>query len=327
MTNLTKILTKKALGAILLGASLVTLTAHNSMAAETSIVEVKANITLHKTVNVDGLDIFYREAGPKDAPILLLLHGFPTSSRMYSELMDKLSDDYRLIAPDYPGFGNSSMPSIDEFDYIFDNLATVIDGFVDVIGLDAYTLYVMDYGAPIGFRLATMHPEKVEGLIIQNGNAYDEGLEDFWTPFKAYWKNKSEENSKPLKAFLNIDVTKWQYTHGTRNPEIIDPDNWVVDQYFMDRVGNKDIQLKLFYDYGSNPPLYPQWQEYFRTHQPATLIVWGKNDYIFPASGAHPYQRDLKNVDFNLLDTGHFALSEDGDMIEGKIRNFMKKIK
>ena len=327
MLKIPQLLTKKTLGAVLMSASLLTTSTQFSMASDGIVQEVEANITLHKTVNVNGLDIFYREAGPKDAPALLLLHGFPTSSRMFSELIEELSGEYRLIAPDYPGFGNSSMPSTDEFDYTFDNLANTIEGFVNEINLNSYTLYVMDYGAPVGFRLATKSPEKVEGLIIQNGNAYADGLEDFWIPFKAYWQNRTEANAEPLKAFLNIDATKWQYTHGTRNPEAIDPDNWVVDQYFQDRPGNKEIQLKLFYDYGSNPPLYPIWQEYFRTYQPTTLIVWGKNDFIFPASGAHPYQQDLKNVDFNLLDTGHFALAEDGDLIASKIKSFMSELK
>lgn len=298
-----------------------------SLAQEILSTVTSPQTTLHKTVNVDGLDIFYREAGPKDAPTLLLLHGFPTSSRMFSKLIEDLSGEYHLIAPDYPGFGNSSMPSPEDFDYTFDNLAKIVEGFVEEIELKSYVLYVMDYGAPVGFRVATAHPEKVNGLIIQNGNAYDEGLEDFWAPFKAYWADQSDENAVPLKAFLNLDATKWQYTHGTRNPESIDPDNWVVDQYFQDRPGNKDIQLELFFDYGSNPALYPEWQEYFRTYQPSALIVWGENDYIFPASGAHPYQRDLKDVDFNLLDTGHFALAEDGELIASKIKGFMKKLK
>lgn len=324
MLGNTNIFKNKFIAAALLTSALMVQTTNTSFAADTSSQQLPEQTTLHKTVKIDGLDIFYREAGPKDAPVLLLLHGFPTSSRMFSDLIEELSGEYRLIAPDYPGFGNSSMPSVDEFNYTFDNLANIVDGFADQINLTSYTLYVMDYGAPVGFRLATMHPEKVDGLIIQNGNAYDEGLEDFWTPFKAYWQNRTDENAAPLNAFLNIDTTKWQYTHGTRNPEVIDPDNWVVDQYFQDREGNKEIQLELFYDYGSNPPLYPQWQEYFRTHQPATLVVWGKNDYIFPASGAHPYLRDLNNVDFNLLDTGHFALSEDGQLIADKIKNFME---
>ena len=280
---------------------------------------------LHKTVVVDGLDIFYREVGPKDAPVILLLHGFPTSSQMFVQLMKDLGDRYRLIAPDYPGFGNSSMPAVDAFDYTFDNLANVVGGFVDALELKSYTLYVMDYGAPVGYRLATKSPEKINGLIVQNGNAYVEGLLEFWDPIRAYWADRTAENAKPLAGFLTLGVTKWQYTHGTRNPEVIDPDNWVVDQYFLDRPGNKEIQLQLFYDYGSNPPLYPAWQEYFRTYQPPTLIVWGKNDYIFPAEGAHPYKRDLKNIEFHLLDTGHFALEEDGQVIATEIAEFMAR--
>ena len=215
------------------------------------------------------------------------------------------------------------MPSVGEFDYTFDNLASVIDGFTRKLGLDRYSLYVMDYGAPVGYRLAAAHPERVQALIVQNGNAYEEGLAKFWDPFRAYWKDRTEEKAKPLKGFLNLGATKWQYTHGTRNPEAISPDAWTTDQYFQDRPGNKDIQLQLFYDYGSNPPLYPTWQAYFRTHQPPTLVVWGKNDVIFPADGAHPYKRDLKNIEFHLLDTGHFALEEDGDEIARLIRHFL----
>ncbi len=313
MTRKLKTLLNGAARMALAPAVALAITASSAQAAE----------TLHKTVQVAGLDIFYREAGPKDAPVILLLHGFPTSSQMFSELIEKLGDEYHLIAPDYPGFGNSSMPNVDEFDYTFDNLADVVDGFITAKGLESYTLYVMDYGAPVGYRIATKHPEKVTGLIVQNGNAYVEGLRDFWDPIRAYWADRSDENAEPLKGFLNLDVTKWQYTHVTRNPEVIDPDNWVVDQYFMDRPGNKDIQLQLFYSYGSNPPLYPEWQEYFRTYQPPTLVVWGKNDYIFPAEGAYPYQRDLNNIEFHLLDTGHFALEEDGDVIAAEIRDFM----
>lgn len=286
--------------------------------------EFSATQTLHKTVKVQGLDIFYREAGPKDAPTLLLLHGFPTSSQMFRNLIPALSDKYHVIAPDYPGFGNSSMPTADKFDYTFDNLAQVVDGFTQKLGLKRYSLYVMDYGAPVGFRLATAHPERVQSLIVQNGNAYEEGLKGFWDPFRAYWKDRTEANAKPLKGFLNLAATKWQYTHGTRNPEGISPDTWTTDQYFQDRAGNKAIQLQLFYDYGSNPTEYPKWQAYFRAHQPPTLVVWGKNDVIFPADGAHPYKRDLKNVDFHLLDTGHFALEEDGGVIARHIRRFLQ---
>jgi len=279
--------------------------------------------TLHKSVKVQGLDIFYREAGRKDVPTILLLHGFPTSSQMFRNLIPALADRFHLIAPDYPGFGNSSMPPVTEFDYTFDNLANVVDAFTQMLGLDRYSLYVMDYGAPMGFRLAARHPERVQSLIVQNGNAYEEGLKEFWKPFRAYWKERTAANAKPLKGFLTLQATKWQYTHGTRNPEALSPDSWTVDQYFQDRPGNKAIQLQLFYDYGSNPPLYPEWQAYFRRHQPPTLVVWGKNDHIFPASGAHPYKRDLKNIEVHLLDTGHFALEEDGGVIADHIRRFL----
>lgn len=280
--------------------------------------------TVHKTVAVDGLDIFYREARSENAPTILLLHGFPTSSHMFRNLIPALSDQFHLVAPDYPGFGNSSMPKVDEFDYTFDRMADVVDLLIEKLGLNKYSLYLMDYGAPIGYRLAVKHPERVESLIVQNGNAYDEGLRDFWKPIKAYWKDKTPENAKVLRDnLLTIDATKWQYTNGVRNPEAVAPDNWFHDQYLLDRPGNKDIQLAMFYDYASNPPLYPSWQAYFRKHQPPTLIVWGKGDYIFPAEGAEPYKRDLKNLEFHLLDTGHFALEEDGDIISNRIREFL----
>jgi pimeloyl-ACP methyl ester carboxylesterase len=281
--------------------------------------------TLHKTVEIDGLEIFYREAGPKDAPTILLLHGFPTSSHMFRNLISELSQDFHLVAPDYPGFGFSSMPTVDEFEYSFDNLANVIDKFTKKIGLKKYSLYLQDYGAPVGFRLFVKNPNKVQALIIQNGNAYDEGLRDFWIPLKAYWKDKSDENAEPLKGFLTLETTKWQYTHGVRNTETISPDNWGHVQPLLDRPGNQAIQLELFYSYGTNPPLYPKWQAYMRKYQPPTLIVWGKNDYIFPAEGAYPYKRDLKNIDFNILDTGHFALEEDLEAITKHIRDFFSK--
>ena len=283
-------------------------------------------MTRYKTVTIDGLDIFYREAGALSDPTILLLHGFPTSSHMFRNLISTLSDRFHLVAPDYPGFGNSSMPSVEEYDYTFDGFAEVIDSFTEKLGLRKYSLYVMDYGAPVGYRLAVRHPERVESLIIQNGNAYNEGLREFWDPIEAYWKERSKENGDVLKnSLLTIEATKWQYTNGVRDPETIAPENWFHDQYLMDRPGNKDIQLQLFYDYGSNPPLYPEWQAYFREYQPPTLIVWGKNDYIFPEEGAHPYKRDLMNLEFHILDTGHFALEEDGDKIAHLITCFMAK--
>jgi pimeloyl-ACP methyl ester carboxylesterase len=279
----------------------------------------------YRTVNIDGLDIFYREAGSKDAPIVLLLHGFPTSSHMFRHLIPALADEFRLVAPDYPGYGNSSMPTIDKFEYTFDHLADVIESFTDKLGLKKYTLYVQDYGAPVGYRLAAKHPGRVQALVVQNGNAYDEGIDnDFWKPIKAYWKEKTAEREKPLRGFLTREATIWQYTHGVRDTEVISPDTWNVDQPLLDRPGNAEIQLALFHSYGSNPSRYPTWQAYFRTHQPPTLVVWGKNDPIFPAAGAEPYKKDLTNLEFHLLDTGHFALEEDGDTIADLMRNFLR---
>jgi pimeloyl-ACP methyl ester carboxylesterase len=282
--------------------------------------------TYHRTIEIDGLEIFYREAGDPTTPTVLLLHGFPTSSHMFRNLIPRLSDRFHLVAPDYPGFGASSMPSPEEFEYTFDNLTEVVEKFVAKLGIERYSLYLMDYGAPVGYRLAAKHPERVQSLVIQNGNAYDEGLREFWRPIKAYWKEKTPENAKLLRdSLLTVEATKWQYTHGVRNPEAVAPDNWFHDQFLLERPGNKDIQIRLFYDYGSNPALYPQWQAYFRKHQPPTLIAWGKNDYIFPAEGAEPYKRDLNDVEFHLIDTGHFALEEDGEVIANLMRGFLQK--
>ena len=281
---------------------------------------------VYRTVKVDGLDIFYRAAGPKDAPVILLLHGFPTSSHMFRNLIPALADEFHLVAPDYPGYGNSSMPTVDQFDYTFDHLAEVIEKFTEKLGLQKYTLYVMDYGAPVGYRLAVKHPDRVQAIVVQNGNAYDEGLDnDFWKPLKAYWQDKSIERERPLRGFFSREATIWQYTNGVRDKEAISPDTWNMDQALLDRPGNAEIQLSLFYSYGSNPPLYPKWQAYFRQHQPPMLIVWGKNDQIFPPAGAEPYKRDLNNLEFHLLDTGHFALEEDGEQIAGLMRVFLRK--
>ena len=282
---------------------------------------------LNKTVEVDGVEIFYREAGNKDAPTILLLHGYPTSSHMFRNLMVDLADDYHLLAPDYPGFGNSEQPPMSEFEYSFDNMAVIVEGFLEKMKVEKYSIYLMDYGAPIGFRIAAKYPERVESLIVQNGNAYDEGLKDFWVPIKKYWNDYTEENGKPLEGFHAPDGLKWQYTHGVRNVETISPDNWNIDLRHLTRPENNEIQLAMFYSYRTNVPLYPSWQQYFRDHQPPMLIVWGKNDYIFPSDGAHPYKKDLINVDFNLLDTGHFALEEDGEAIAVHIDDFLKKNK
>lgn len=316
------------------------------VAADDASSDVDRPTVYHRTTQIDGLDIFYREAGPKDAPTVLLLHGFPTSSHMFRNLIPELADRYHVVAPDYPGYGNSSMPKVDEFDYSFDNLSQIIDKFTVKLGLDNFSLYLMDYGAPIGFRIAAKHPERVDSLIIQNGNAYDEGLDNnFWAPIKEYWKDRGAvnkgldndwwknvtggsqtmSNEDALRFLVTLGATKWQYTNGVRDVEKISPDNWHVTQRLLDRPGNDDIQMQLFFSYGSNPPLYASWQEYFRQHQPKTLIVWGDKDEIFPAAGAHPYKRDLKNVEFHLLDTGHFALEEDGPVIANYIRNFLAK--
>lgn len=295
-------------------------------ASTANAAEPKPTQVLYRTAKIEGLDIFYREAGPKGAPTILLLHGFPTSSHMFRNLIPALADKYHVVAPDYPGYGHSSAPPVAEFDYSFDKLADVVDKLTEGIGLNKYSIYLMDYGAPIGYRLAAKHPERVQSLIIQNGNAYEEGLDnDFWKPVKVYWKDRSKENGDKLRSLLTIDATKWQYTNGVRNLEAISPDTWDHVQPLLDRPGNQEVQLAMFYSYGSNPPLYPKWQEYFRKYQPPALIIWGKNDAIFPEAGAHPYKRDLKNVEFHLFDTGHFALEEDGAEMAKLIRDFLGK--
>jgi pimeloyl-ACP methyl ester carboxylesterase len=284
-------------------------------------------VVRYRTAEVNGLDIFYREAGRSDAPAILLLHGFPTSSHMFRNLIPTLAKEYHVVAPDYPGFGQSAMPPRDGFAYTFDALSDVIEKFTDRIGLTRFAMYMQDYGAPVGYRLAERHPDRVTALVVQNGNAYDEGIaNDFWIPIKAYWKDPTnKEKRDALRGFLQLEATKWQYTHGGKNVESISPDGWTHDQYLLDRKGNDEIQLDLFLSYGSNPPLYPRWQEYFRTHQPAMLIVWGKNDQIFPAAGAEPYKRDLETLEYHLLDTGHFALEEEGDTIARLMRDFLDR--
>jgi len=308
-----------------LAVSLIAVTGSQPVWAEDEKPSAPITQTLHKTINIDGVDIFYREAGPKDAPTILLLHGYPTSSHMFRNLIPALSDRYHLLAPDYPGYGRSEQPPMAAFDYTFENMSKMIEGFLEALNVDKFSIYLMDYGAPIGFRIAAKYPERVEALIIQNGNAYDEGLREFWIPIKKYWEEYTTENGKALEGFHAPDGLKWQYTHGVRNPETISPDNWLVDLQHLTRPENAEIQLAMFYDYRTNVPLYPDWQAYFREYQPPALIVWGKNDHIFPAEGAHPYKRDLKNLEFHLLDTGHFALEEDGDVIASFIREFMGK--
>lgn len=304
---------------------------YQATAAETSTQAIQNETAVsYHTVVIDGVKVFYREAGPKNAPTVLLLHGFPTSSHMFRNLIPQLADRYHVIAPDYPGYGQSDQPAMDKFSYSFDNLAAVVDKLTTKIGLSNYALYVQDYGTPIGYRLAAAHPEKISAIVVQNGNAYQEGIDNpFWEPIKAYWKDKTEANAAKLRPLLEIGATKWQYTEGFRDPaRHVSPDTWVIDQAYLDRPGNKDIQVEMFYSYGTNPPLYPVWQAYFRKHQPPMLIVWGKNDKIFPATGATPYLRDLPHAELHLLDSGHFALEEDGEEIGKLMHNFLdRKVK
>ena len=288
-------------------------------------VKEKTQAALHKTIEVNGINIFYREAGDVNKPTILLLHGYPTSSHMFRNLITDLSVQYHVLAPDYPGFGRSDQPLMKDFDYTFDNMSNIVEGFLNELKVTKYSIYLMDYGAPIGFRIAAKYPERIESLIIQNGNAYDEGLRDFWIPIKKYWNDYTVENGKPLEGFHSPAGLKWQYTHGVQDSLKISPDNWNLDLQHLTRAENDKIQLAMFYSYRTNVPLYPEWQQYFRDHQPPTLIVWGKNDYIFPAEGAHPYKRDLKNLEFHLLDTGHFALEEKGDEIANYILKFLNK--
>ncbi|GAA6194081.1 alpha/beta hydrolase [Phaeobacter sp. NW0010-22] len=275
---------------------------------------------------IDGLKIAYREAGDPANPTIVLLHGFPTSSHMFRNLIPALADEYYVIAPDYPGFGASDMPHAAEYEYSFANTADLMTELLNRKGVEDYAAYVMDYGAPVGYRMFANDPDRVTGFVIQNGNAYDEGLREFWDPIKAYWAAPSAETGDPLRAFLTLDATKWQFTHGVKDPSAINPDNYWHVQYLLDRPGNQEVQLEMFLDYGTNPAEYPKWQALFREHQPPALLVWGKNDPIFPSEGAHPYKRDLKDLEFHLLDTGHFALEDHGAEIAGEMKDFLARI-
>jgi pimeloyl-ACP methyl ester carboxylesterase len=279
----------------------------------------------YQTVSLSELDIFYREAGPKDAPTILLLHGFPTSSNMFRNLIPRLAESFHVVAPDYPGFGNSSAPDHKSFAYTFENLTNIVEQLVEKLGLKSYSLYVFDYGAPVGYRLALRHPERVQALLVQNGNAYDEGLLEFWDPIKKYWADPTPENREAIRFLTQPKATRWQYENGVSDHTLLDPTTWILDQLGMDRPGNAEIQLDLFLSYGTNVPLYPEFQAFFREHQPPALITWGKNDFIFPPAGAAPYPRDLKTVETHLLDTGHFALETHGEEIAARIDGFLKQ--
>jgi pimeloyl-ACP methyl ester carboxylesterase len=280
--------------------------------------------TKYRTADVDRFNVFYREAGPADAPKLLLLHGFPSASHMFRDLIPPLADKFHIVAPDLPGFGQSDMPPRDKFSYTFDNIARVIERFTEVIGFDRFAVYVFDYGAPTGFRLAVHHPERITAIISQNGNAYEEGLSDGWTPIRAYWQDPSEANRKALRAFLTPQTTHWQYTHGVPNPTIVSPDGQNLDNFYLARRGADEIQLDLFGDYRSNVALYPSFQEYFRTYTPPTLAIWGKNDPFFLPAGAEAFKRDNPRAVVRFLDTGHFALETHASEIAESIRDFLK---
>jgi pimeloyl-ACP methyl ester carboxylesterase len=280
--------------------------------------------TSYHSRKINGVEIFYREGGDKNKPTVLLLHGYPTSSHMFRNLINELADDFHLIAPDYPGFGRSEQPPIASFDYSFENYSNIVKTLLDELGIAKFSLYLMDYGAPIGFRIASRNPDQIDTLIIQNGCAYDEGLETFWDPIKEYWKdrnNKAAENT--IRGFHDPNGLKWQYTHAVPDPSVISPDNWELDLRHLERPENGDIQLALFYDYQTNLVLYPEWQEYFRKYQPETIIVYGKDDYIFPGSGAEAFKKDLKNLEYHLFNTGHFALESFGDEIIPLIKDFL----
>jgi pimeloyl-ACP methyl ester carboxylesterase len=281
-------------------------------------------MTHYRTATIDGLNIFYREAGDPALPPLLLLHGFPASSFMYRELLERLAHRFHVIAPDYPGFGHSDAPSVVEFSYTFDHLADVVEKFTEQLGLTRYGLYMQDFGGPVGFRLASRHPERVSFLVVQNANAYEEGLpDDFWGLARELWRDPSPANYARIReAAMSDAALEWNYTHGVKDPARINPDSWLLQRALLARPGNKDAMAALLHDYGRNLSHYPAWQAYFRQHQPPTLVVWGANDVIFPPSGAYPYQRDLRQIDFKLLDTGHFALEELGETIAAHIERF-----
>jgi pimeloyl-ACP methyl ester carboxylesterase len=293
-------------------------------------IEVESNVSgqlsrvFYRTAKVNGVKVFYREAGPQGAPVVVLLHGFPSSSHMYRNLIPLLATEYHVIAPDYPGFGYSDAPAASEFSYTFDHLAEIVDRLLEQKGIARYSIYIQDYGSPVGFRLATAHPERVQAIISQNGNAYDEGLSAFWGEYLTpYWKERNGETEAKMRGLLSLEATKMQYLTGVRNAEQVSPDAWLHDQTQLDRAGNNEIQLDLFYDYRNNLPLYPAWHEYLRTKRPPVLLVWGKNDQIFIEPGARAFLRDQPEAELHLLDTGHFALEEDAETIGRLMLDFL----
>jgi len=281
---------------------------------------------IYRRIPVDGIEIFYREAGSLDAPVLLLLHGFPTASHMFRDLIPQLADQFHVVAPDLPGFGQSDMPDRSRFSYTFDNIAKVIDCFTEVIGLRRFAIYVFDYGAPTGFRLAMWHPERITAVISQNGNAYVEGLSDGWNPIRAYWQDPSPTNRTALRAFLSPEATLWQYTHGVAETSLVSPDGYSLDNFYLARPGADEVQLDLFGDYKSNVALYPEFQTYCRQHKPPFLAVWGRNDPFFLPPGAKAFKRDIPAAGVHFFDTGHFALETHCDEIASTIRHLLESL-
>jgi pimeloyl-ACP methyl ester carboxylesterase len=280
----------------------------------------------HRTVDVDGLNVFYREAGRRDAPVLLLLHGFPTSSHMFRDLIPALSDRYHVIAPDLPGFGFTDAPDRASFPYTFAHLAKVVDRFTEVLGLNRFAIFVFDYGAPIGFRIALKHPDRITAIISQNGNAYEVGLSEGWNPIQAYWREPTAKNRAALRDFLKPETTKWQYVHGVSEQSLVAPESYTLDSALLARPGNDEIQLDLFLDYASNVALYPDFQEYLRTHRPPLLAVWGKNDPFFLPPGAEAFRRDVPDAEVRFYDTGHFALETHGTEIAAAVGEFLARL-
>ncbi|MBO4225738.1 alpha/beta fold hydrolase [Bradyrhizobium neotropicale] len=273
--------------------------------------------------SVNGLNVFYREAGRTDAPALLLLHGFPTAGHMFRELIPALSDRFHLIAPDLPGFGQSDMPARETFTYTFAGLAQVMERFTEVIRLDRFALYVFDYGAPVGFRMALRHPERITSIVSQNGNGYEEGLSDGWSPLRAYWQDPSDANREALRTLLSLETTIWQYTHGVPDKSLVSPDGYTLDNFYLSRPAADEIQLDLFGDYNNNVAMYPEFQAYFRKHKPPFLAVWGKNDPFFLPRGAEAFKRDIPEAQVRFFDTGHFALETHCAEIAAAIGNFL----